>query len=98
MSKRQIIVDLETTGLSPRRDSIHGIGILENEDQGSYYPIWDIPSEVLELLADPTVEKIGHNFRFDIKFLKNKGIKLAGKWYCTRVLAHALDENNSTSL
>lgn len=90
-----IFLDIESAGLNPRKDKLHGIGVLAN-GEGRYYP-HPLPLEVVALLASEET-KCGHNILFDVNFLICNGYKVGGKLVDTRVLAHLLDENNSCSL
>jgi DNA polymerase-1 len=99
MSKPKfLVIDVETTGLSPRKDKLHGLAIAWEEDQCEYHPFPEFPSHVLEALYDPTIEKVGHNVRFDLKFLANNGIEVKGRVWDTMLIAHLIDENAKKGL
>lgn len=95
-----LVIDVETTGLNPHLDKLHGLAVAwgDTEDESNYYTAGNIPPEVLNALADESIPKVGHNLRFDLKFLSQSGIVVAGETHDTRLLAHILDENSSTGL
>lgn len=94
-----IFLDCETTGLDPKKDRLHGIGLL-TQSRAEYFcvePEHDV--QLLSLLANKDIPKIGHNILdFDIPFLEAKGFQVAGKVFDTRHMAYLLDENNSSGL
>jgi len=56
------------------------------------------PEDVREILENPKIPKIMHNAKFDTHMMRNVGIKIQGRIYCTMLAAHLLDENKSSSL
>lgn len=88
-----IVIDVESTGLSPQKDKLHGIGIAWEEGVTEYFGVWEIPAHFREVLANPKIAKVGHRIRFDLKFLERAGVAVRGPIYCTRILAHLIDEN-----
>ena len=101
-----MILDLETTGLDPHADdaAILMVGWLDTESGtptvlhlASKHPdpeVW-IPRLQKHLAGFPPV--LGHNIKFDLKWLKRFGVELepAGD---TMVIAHLVDENRSLGL
>lgn len=92
------VVDVETTGLSPIKDKLHGVGIAFEEDTTVYNGAWELSPEVVDVLGDPNVAKVGHRIRFDLKFLARAGLTVRGPIYCTKIMAHLINENDSTGL
>lgn len=102
-----IVVDLETTGLDWKKDRVHGVGIATDEDDtfydavsykmdGGVRPI--ISARCRELLEDPAVAKVGHNLRFDMRFLLAAGINVQGAWHDTKLMAKSLNEHQPLGL
>lgn len=90
-----IVLDIETTGVDPRKDVVHGVGIAFAEDDADYFSLDGLP---VSLLEDPEVAKVGHNLRFDLKFLENAGVKVRGTIHDTMLLASLVDENGPLGL
>ena len=95
-----IALDIETTGLNPRTDRIHGVGVAQRKEDGSYESRYiDHTDEALrQYLANPNNHIVGHNIRFDLKFLINAGITINCQVWDTKLLAQLLDENQTLGL
>lgn len=92
-----IVIDVETTGLSWQRDKLHGLGVCVG-GLTHYYSAQNIPDDLKAALANPAIPKVGHNVRFDLKFLHAAGIQVSGDVHDTMLLAHLLDENGGVGL
>lgn len=95
-----IALDIETTGLNPRTDRIHGVGVVQKNDDGTYSSSYLSPdSEGLrQYLANPNNHIVGHNIRFDLKFLIANGLTINCHVWDTKLLAQLLDENKPLGL
>ena len=95
--KNYIVVDLETTGLDCLTDRIHGVGVVWPDGRAEYHP--QLPSPELRMwLRNPEVNVVGHNLRFDIKFLEAAGVEIRAKLWDTKLLAQLLNENQELGL
>jgi DNA polymerase I len=83
-----LVLDLETTGLSKKDDKILLGGFKLNEEPTTVSAA-PFTKEVQRLLSSPEVRVIGHNILFDISFLEKYGYKVRGPIIDTRVLAFA---------
>lgn len=91
--------DLETTSLDPRDTEIVGIAFSWQSSEGwfVFFPRDQKESaQVLEefravFTRDGSIEKIGHNLKFDLSVLLAKGIEVAGPFFDT-MIAHSLIE------
>ena len=96
-----LALDVETTGLDPHRNELLGVSVAWREESGvkSLYYEWKdgLPTSVRDMLASDC-PKIGHNLRFDMKFLKLNGVEVNGRWEDTKLLAQLLDENQQLGL
>lgn len=93
-----LAIDIESSGLNWRKDSLDGIAICGDEDQGVYYK-WDSFRELHHLqLQDPKIPKVFHNANFDLKFLLPRGVKIQGAIYDTLLMAQLIDENQPLKL
>jgi DNA polymerase-1 len=90
--------DTETTGLDPRRALPLGIAFCHAPGQ-AYYVVCPeeesqataILDEFRPLFEDTSIEKIGHNLKYDLSLLKWHGIDVRGKLMDT-MLAHSMKE------
>ena len=94
-----IVIDIETTGLDPRRDKLHGVGVSTEEDGAQYYGHDSFDSsEFRSWLNDPSVAKVGHNVRFDLSFLLQLGYHINGPIFDTLAMAQLVNENRPLGL
>lgn len=87
-------VDLETTSLDTKTCEIVGIAIALEPGQGVYVPLPQeataakaILEEFRSLFEDGSVEKVGHNLKYDITVLLWHGIEVGGPLFDTMVAA-----------
>jgi len=86
-------IDLETTGLNPFKDRLHGIGVALNDATPAYYPAHGIPSWVRDAVANPLIAKVGSNVRgFDMNFLAHQGWIVKGPLYDTSLMSLVADD------
>ncbi len=90
--------DTETTGagkdgLNWNRGKMIGISFCFDGVNG-YYVKGDLWPVVGKALGDPKLAKGAHNAKFDLHFLREAGVRVAGTVYDTEVLARVNDENH----
>jgi uracil-DNA glycosylase len=102
-------LDIESTGLDFRNDTIHTVAITYGIDDPTIVIPIDHKDSPLSpedreyclgflrsICADNTV-KVLQNCKFDYKFLKRYGIMINNMWD-TKIMAHLIDENTPKSL
>ena len=97
-----VVCDLETTGLDPFLDSVLDIGL--HWGSSPYYVIPDgvwQEQAVRDILMDVFGRKdlfwVGHNYKFDVKFLRRAGFTSARIDADTLLMHYALDERSGGS-
>jgi uncharacterized protein YprB with RNaseH-like and TPR domain len=105
-TEKTIAVDIETTGLNFRKDSVQTISI-SSEDKTWVIPLdhKDSPhkdsvyvwNQLKQILENPKNKKVFHNAKFDLKFLLNHGIDPKNVWD-TKIMHHLINENLPKSL
>lgn len=70
-----LAVDIETTGLDWKRDTITCVGMWDGAE-GKVYRDLDEVSKALNAARQKGFKFIGHNFKFDIKFLMFNGVDI----------------------
>lgn len=90
--------DTETTGLDPRTAVPLGIAFSFKPHQSFYVSCEDrcggvrgVFEAFRDIFEDPTLEKIGHNLKYDITLLRWNGVHVRGPVFDT-MLAHAQKE------
>ena len=100
--QERFCIDTETTALDPLRASLVGIAVSWKAGEGYYIPfrgpigyrLLD-PELVLEalrpILADPKIEKVGQNLKYDMLALGRAGVAIEGPITDTMVLSYLLE-------
>lgn len=99
---QRVVVDTETTSISPRWAEIVGVALCAQADKGYYIPVkspegedklaWDVVREALKpILEDPTIAKVGQNIKYDQVVFRSHGIDLQGIAFDTMVADYLLD-------
>lgn len=98
LEQKTICFDTETTGLDPRKALPLGIAFSfkphegyyvvcpENEDEAAA-----VLDEFREVFENESIEKVGHNLKYDVTLLKWHGIEVRGTLMDT-MLAHSMKE------
>lgn len=88
--------DTETSSVNPNEAELVGMSFSYVEGEAFYVPVPSDPvaaQSVVEhfrgVFENANINKIGHNIKYDILVLKNYGIEVRGKLFCT-MLAHYL--------
>lgn len=95
-------VDTETTGLDPLRSQLVGLSFCWKEGEAYYLPVrapaWNKrldQAETLDalrpIMADPAVEKIGQNVKYDMLVLGKAGVAWQGPTTDTMILSYLLE-------
>ncbi|MCX6923632.1 MAG: DNA polymerase I [Verrucomicrobia bacterium] len=97
-SKTSFCLDTETTGLDPKAARLVGLAFSFAPHTGYYVPVprdtveaKQVLEEFRPVLETDTIEKVGHNLKFDLSVLQWHGISVGGKLFDTMV-AHSLIE------
>ncbi|MCL4387256.1 MAG: DNA polymerase I [Patescibacteria group bacterium] len=98
-------VDTETTSLDEMEAELVGLCFSIKEKEGYYIPIdhkedkscqIDLKEAISELkptLEDNSIQKVGHNLKYDYKILKKYGVNLAPLLFDSMVAAYILNPN-----
>ncbi len=92
LAARSVCFDIETTGLDSRSCEPIGIAFCWQAHKAWYLPLPDAAVERQKILAafkpffeNDTIEKIGHNIKFDIAVLRWQGIRVNGPVFDTLI-------------
>jgi len=90
---REVVIDIETTGLDPRKDNLVSVGF-RVAGKNFIYSVNRCPDWKKELnaLVEPIDTVILHNAMFDIKFMRVKGIDIRADIRDTQVLCYLVDD------
>jgi DNA polymerase-1 len=86
-------VDLETTGLDPKKDKICFLSLCFQSDEAWVFS-WPMKEGSLGWLMDWSILKVFHNAKFDIAFLEREGY-VVNKFTDTQLMAYHIDNCNS---
>lgn len=89
-----IAVDTETTGLDPLKDRIRLVQIAAANQPVIIIDLFKVAKETLTPLCEllqGTPIKVLQNAKFDLKFLQQAGLPIAGKLFDTMIAAQLLD-------
>ena len=96
LQQSSVCFDTETTGLNPITAELVGIAFSWEIGKGFYVPFPEDKNEAQELIEQlrpffesESIEKIGHNLKYDIKVLSKYNIDVKGKLFDT-MIAHYL--------
>jgi DNA polymerase-1 len=95
-------VDTETTAIDPIRADLVGLSFCWKAGEADYLPVrGPAGARVLDLaatlealrpiLADPNVEKVGQNLKYDMLALARAGVEVAGPVTDTMILSYLLE-------
>lgn len=105
VNSRDLVIDVETTGLDWRHDQIIGyvLTFSPNPRDSIYLPVRhggggnldpDIVESMLRFaLNKQTLHTIGHNYLFDLMFMGKHGLELTGPLEDTMINAYLIDEH-----
>jgi DNA polymerase I len=104
---KRLAIDTETTSVHAMSAGLVGISLAWEPGTAYYIPVRGplgaaaLDSELViekfgPVLSDATIEKIGHNLKYDIIVLNNAGYGVTGKFFDTMVAAHVLDSTRMT--
>ncbi len=96
LNQNSVCFDTETTSLEALRAELVGIAFSWEAATGYYVPIPEKREEAIGIISQlrpffehPSIEKIGHNIKYDLKVLSNYDVEVAGPLYDT-LIAHYL--------
>jgi uracil-DNA glycosylase family 4 len=83
LTKEELVIDLETTGLDSKKDSITDVGLSTSPNEGIHILWKDIMPhfELLKKVLESDIKVINHNIRFDAHFLSNIGIVIKNMYF-----------------
>ncbi len=92
-----VALDVETTGLDPREDSLLTLGVSWARGQGVVVEWGDMTPEQIRELDSLLRERrcIFHNAQFDLRFLNANGV-YPNLWFDTMLAHYCLDERQGT--
>ena len=99
-----VAVDTETTSTNPWQSELVGLSLSVKEGGGWFVSAGLLKGksiavkELIKILADPEVKKIGHNIKYDWEALNHFGITLNGVNFDTMVAAYLLNAGSERNL
>lgn len=97
--------DTETTGLDPRSSRLVGLSFSTAAHAGCYVPMPEDEADCRAALADlapalqdGTIEKSGHNLKFDLAMLHYHGVDVAPPFFDTMLVSQILQPDGRHSM
>ena len=92
LTKEELVIDLETTGLDAKKDSITDIGLATSPNEGVHITWKNVMPhfELLKKVLESGIKVINHNIRFDAHFLMNVGIQIKNMYFDTMLAYHTI--------
>jgi DNA polymerase-1 len=103
-----IAIDTETNSLDARRAKAVGLSfcweagyayyVPVGHNQGPNLPVGALADTLAPILADPSIEKIGQNMKFDLHVLHGLGLVVQGPLFDTLIASYLLDPDRPHDL
>ncbi len=97
--------DTETTGTNPHFARAIGISFSTAPRKGTYLPLPEDKEQRRELLEtvrapleDPSIEKVGHNIKYDVSVLRWEGIRVKGRLWDPMIVHYLVDPDSRHKL
>ena len=106
-TKGSMSIDTETDSLAIRDANLCGVSIALEAGAGYYIPTRSpeskthldtetVLSHLRPILEDESIQKIGHNLKYDLNILRSHGVELAGPLFDTMVASYVVDATRSS--
>jgi DNA polymerase-1 len=100
-------IDTETTSLSPLTSRLCGVSIsvkprtgvyvpTESPSRGGHLAITEALNILRPVLEDESIDKIGHNLKFDMNVLRAHGVRLRGISFDTMIASYVIDASRAS--
>lgn len=102
--QKEFAIDTETTSQHPRQADLVGIGFSWRKGEAWYLPanlvtphpasVHPLPQgarDIIKILSDIKIKKIGHNIKYDYLVLRRAGIDLRGMAFDTMIASYLLN-------
>ncbi len=91
-SVRGFVIDTETTGVDPWQAKLLGISFCWQSGEAWYVPVTEERLAALRpILADPQIEKYGHNLKYDAEILSLNGAPIAPLTFDSMLASYVLN-------
>ena len=93
-TKKEIVLDIETTSDQPMKAELVGISFCWKEGEAYYVALSNISEALKDLkpiLEDENIKKIGQNIKYDKLVLSNYGIEVRGITHDTMIASYLLN-------
>ena len=93
-TKKEIVLDIETTSEQPMKAELVGISFCWKEGEAYYVALSNISEALKDLkpiLEDENIKKIGQNIKYDKLVLSNYGIEVRGITHDTMIASYLLN-------